>query len=139
MTYNDGSSYSGEWKEGRRHGIGVLKYADGSEHKGQWLYDLRFGLGQFTDNDGKIVRGTWQNDRLNGIAKLVENMIEEDVMYKDDLLIKVNNKLDWKEKIYVAASALSMMTTFRYFFRFSHFYVATEGAMLCAPMLYWSI
>lgn len=36
MTYPDGRSYSGNWKEGGKHGIGVQKYKDGKEKKHLW-------------------------------------------------------------------------------------------------------
>jgi hypothetical protein len=34
-----GAVYSGQWREGQRHGQGVCVYRDGSYHKGEWRED----------------------------------------------------------------------------------------------------
>ena len=33
--YSDGSVYDGEWRDGKRHGIGTMKYED-AIYEGEW-------------------------------------------------------------------------------------------------------
>ena len=35
-TYQDGSIYVGEWKDGKQHGKGTMTLPDGSKHEGIW-------------------------------------------------------------------------------------------------------
>ena len=35
--YPDGATYEGGWKEGRKHGEGVLTEADGTVTEGEWV------------------------------------------------------------------------------------------------------
>ena len=35
-VFTDGSSYSGEWKDGFPNGSGILKYIDGLKDEGEW-------------------------------------------------------------------------------------------------------
>lgn len=37
----EGGDYNGEWKAGKRHGKGVLKWDDGSIYEGLWNADSR--------------------------------------------------------------------------------------------------
>ena len=34
--YSDGASYEGEWKNGKRHGKGLLTLSDGRKYFGKW-------------------------------------------------------------------------------------------------------
>ncbi len=34
MTYKSGRQYTGEWREGKRHGNGILEYANGDVYEG---------------------------------------------------------------------------------------------------------
>ena len=36
VEYADGSTYSGEWVKGMRHGKGVYNWKDGSKYEGEW-------------------------------------------------------------------------------------------------------
>jgi len=38
--YNNGDVYSGEWKDGQRHGIGAFRGHDGTEYRAEWNNDL---------------------------------------------------------------------------------------------------
>ncbi len=35
-TYSDGSTYTGELKDGLRHGQGTITFPDGSKRTGEW-------------------------------------------------------------------------------------------------------
>jgi hypothetical protein len=49
--------YMGEWKNGVKHGKGVMTYTDGSIYKGQWVDGHREGDGTYT-YPAKIVVST---------------------------------------------------------------------------------
>uniref|UniRef100_A0A4X2LE19 MORN repeat-containing protein 4 n=1 Tax=Vombatus ursinus TaxID=29139 RepID=A0A4X2LE19_VOMUR len=52
FTYSSGEEYRGEWKEGRRHGIGQLMFADGGTYLGHFENGLFNGFGVLTFSDG---------------------------------------------------------------------------------------
>ncbi|RYY84830.1 hypothetical protein EON63_08540 [archaeon] len=41
----NGDKYVGDWKDGRRHGLGVYYYNDGDRYEGEWRNDERHGRG----------------------------------------------------------------------------------------------
>jgi len=43
-TRHDGATYRGDWKLGRRHGIGLFTWPDGSSYRGFWEEDERHGM-----------------------------------------------------------------------------------------------
>lgn len=45
MKYNDGSTYDGEWKDGKRNGQGVMKYPSGQQYDGEWKNGKKHGRG----------------------------------------------------------------------------------------------
>jgi hypothetical protein len=93
-VYSDGSKYVGEWKDGKRHGIGVFtkstkhnNLAPGelfviSIYDGEWKDDCRFGEGLFTeeymagDNHHSYLErytGKWNLDKYHGKGKLTDS------------------------------------------------------------------
>lgn len=80
-------SYQGNWKAGRKYGLGVWQRGDtiyrgefrgdslcgqgemilpdGSFYKGSWKNGIREGYGEFTDTLGQIYRGVWTCDSLS--------------------------------------------------------------------------
>uniref|UniRef100_A0A4W5MN50 MORN repeat-containing protein 4 n=1 Tax=Hucho hucho TaxID=62062 RepID=A0A4W5MN50_9TELE len=52
FTYTTGEEYHGEWKEGRRHGMGQLKFSDGTCYVGQFENGLFQGSGVLLFPDG---------------------------------------------------------------------------------------
>jgi hypothetical protein len=40
MTYFNGDSYEGNWKDDKKNGFGIMKKVDGSIHKGNWKDDI---------------------------------------------------------------------------------------------------
>lgn len=49
---DDGSKYSGDLKEGIKHGKGKCIYADGSIYEGEWAQGLFSGKGTLVMADG---------------------------------------------------------------------------------------
>ena len=85
--YDDGTTYSGDWMNGMRHGLGKIvetngymyygwweddmrhgqgeaSYPDGSMYDGDWKYDKKYGFGKITRPDGTSYEGEWINDKL---------------------------------------------------------------------------
>ena len=71
-TYADGSTYSGEWKDGNRHGKGTETYDDddgdgqGFTYSGEWADDERNGQGTETWFNGSTYRGEWKDGLRHG-------------------------------------------------------------------------
>lgn len=63
LTDSDGSSYEGEWKEGKRQGLGVWRSAGGAQtYEGQWEADQKHGLGAVLAKDGVFSHcARWEN------------------------------------------------------------------------------
>lgn len=59
-------SYVGDWKDGKMHGKGTMKYTDGVEYTGDWQDDKRHGNGTITFADGEKYIGEWQNHKKHG-------------------------------------------------------------------------
>lgn len=57
MVYANGTTYVGEFKNGKRNGKGSLVYADGSKYEGGWLDDQEHGAGKL------IQEGIWDKGR----------------------------------------------------------------------------
>lgn len=60
-----GCSYSGNWAEGYYEGTGEFKYADGSRFLGEWVKDKKQGFGVLYAPDGSVQKkGQWVNDEF---------------------------------------------------------------------------
>ncbi|CAI9611477.1 unnamed protein product [Staurois parvus] len=57
FTYSSGEDYHGEWREGRRHGMGQLLFSDGSDYIGQFENGLFNGYGVLSFPDGSRYEG----------------------------------------------------------------------------------
>ena len=63
-TFANGELYSGEFKNGKKHGLGTLTYADGEIYKGRFKNGMYHGEGNLTSHDGKVLEGIWVNDKF---------------------------------------------------------------------------
>ncbi len=68
--YPDGSSYEGEWQNGKRHGHGTWIKPDGTKYAGEWANDLPEGLGLLKHADGAMFHGEWKAGKRNGRGML---------------------------------------------------------------------
>lgn len=66
VLFDDGSSYSGEWKDGRIEGRGVFMWVNGDRFEGEWKNDLQNGQGTFASSDGSVYYGGWKNGLKDG-------------------------------------------------------------------------
>ncbi|XP_065699561.2 MORN repeat-containing protein 4 isoform X1 [Patagioenas fasciata] len=68
FTYSNGEEYRGEWKEGRRHGVGQLTFADGTAYMGHFENGLFHGCGVLTFSDGSRYEGEFVQGKFNGVG-----------------------------------------------------------------------
>jgi hypothetical protein len=68
LTMEDGAIYSGQWKNGKRDGIGYQIWPDGSNYEGEWAEDKANGKGKLKHADGDIYEGMWKNDKAEGFG-----------------------------------------------------------------------
>ena len=59
-------TYTGDIKDGKRHGRGKLIFADDRCYEGDWVNDKKHGKGKFTWPTGEMYEGDWANDDING-------------------------------------------------------------------------
>lgn len=66
------TSYSGEWKLGMRHGVGLSVDAKGNRYAGEWKMNRERGMGVAVFADGSRYAGEWKNGHPHGHGMLVE-------------------------------------------------------------------
>ena len=65
-TYSDGSTYVGDFRDGKRNGQGTYTWPDGPKYVGEWMAAQRNGQGRLTWPDGPKYVGEWKADKRNG-------------------------------------------------------------------------
>lgn len=68
IRYDDGSVYTGQTVNGKRHGKGTLTFADGKIYEGDFVDDKYHGKGKYTWPDGEVYEGDFVDDKFNGIG-----------------------------------------------------------------------
>ena len=66
FSWDDGSSYKGEFKYNEIHGFGVYIWSDGRRYEGQWQKSRMHGNGTFSWSDGRVYKGDYLNDQKHG-------------------------------------------------------------------------
>ena len=61
-----GNNYTGEYRDGIRHGQGVFIYSNGDKYDGEWQNGMRSGRGVFIFKNSDKYVGEWKNDKRNG-------------------------------------------------------------------------
>lgn len=62
--------YKGRWKRGRFNGCGHIKYSNGSSHSGLFCDGIKHGFGTFISSSGFKYSGGWQRGRQVGNASV---------------------------------------------------------------------
>ena len=58
------STYEGEIKKGKAHGIGTITFVDGSKYEGKFKRNKIHGKGKFTDLDNNIFEGKFSRGKF---------------------------------------------------------------------------
>lgn len=77
LQYKNGAQYEGEWKNGLKNGVGKLSYPDGSWYAGKWVANKKHGFGKYFYANGDYYDGYWKDDQKHclGIYKFHEGGI----------------------------------------------------------------
>ena len=54
------STYEGEVKKGKAHGVGIFTFSDGSTYEGKVSKNRIHGMGKYTDSKGKVYEGKFR-------------------------------------------------------------------------------
>ena len=64
----DGFTYTGEWKNGKRDGFGVLSLKDISKYIGEFNDNIVYGFGMLLHSNGDKIIGYWDDFKSNGLG-----------------------------------------------------------------------
>ena len=71
------STYEGEVKNGKAHGVGIFTFSDGSTYEGKVSKNRINGKGKYTDSQGKIYEGKFRYGNLKiKIDKKTRNIVK---------------------------------------------------------------
>jgi len=86
MCQETNGIYEGEWKEGKKHGLGKKVYsADNSYYMGGWDSSRKNGFGIYVWSDGTRYEGNWKDDKYHGYGlKKWQNKDEYDGEWRED-------------------------------------------------------
>jgi hypothetical protein len=59
-------SYDGQWKEGKKHGQGILRIGNGDSYEGQWEDDEMHGQGVYKWGSGDSEEGRYEENKRQG-------------------------------------------------------------------------
>jgi len=104
MTYNDKYEYIGEFnKKGNFHGIGTYTDEFGS-YTGEWKNGVRNGIGKLFDKEGKLIyHGEWENNKKKSLAYRVNKKLSifyqtlKNIMKKVEKKKSVNKPYNWDD------------------------------------------
>ena len=93
--WENGQYYIGQWKNGKKHGKGIIYYKDGTiMYEGDFVNDKKEGNGKFIWKNGKYYIGEWKNNKKNGKGK--DYFSNGNILYEGDY---INGKLDGNGKL----------------------------------------
>ena len=75
----DASTYEGEVKKGKAHGVGIFTFSDGSTYEGKVSNNRIHGKGKYTDAQGKVYEGKF---RYGSFRTKIDNKTREVIKLK---------------------------------------------------------
>ncbi len=70
MYFPEGHRYSGYWKNQYREGQGRFTFASGDEYLGAFLHNNMEGKGVMTYANGNVYKGEWKSNQPHGLGEL---------------------------------------------------------------------
>jgi len=67
---NNGSTYKGQFFQGKKEGLGQEIYENGSFYEGHYENGIRQGQGRFVSFNGDLFQGEFQNNKAHGVGTL---------------------------------------------------------------------
>ena len=92
MVFKDGSSYNGDFKNGKRDGTGTFKWKNGDTYTGEWKDDLMEGEGKFTYKNGDVLEGPFKAGYPNGALEFTDDEDTWDTTWENGKCIKVEEQ-----------------------------------------------
>ena len=89
--HKNGDKYSGNWKNSKKHGQGTYTWKSGNKYVGQWQNSNMHGQGVKTFKNGKIQRGIWKNDKFIG-SKTEKSLSKYQSKAKDTIKLNKTNE-----------------------------------------------
>jgi len=74
----DGTIYTGDFVQGKKHGYGACYYPGGMVYRGRWLKDLPSGNGTMMYPDGRQEQGFWKEGQLIADMEELEERVAQD-------------------------------------------------------------
>ncbi len=65
LTFQNGDTYEGGWKDGKKNGKGTMKFENGVIYDGDWKDDKIHGKGTLTFQNGENYTGDWKGDKMD--------------------------------------------------------------------------
>ncbi|MDX1685931.1 MAG: caspase family protein [Saprospiraceae bacterium] len=66
LYFANGDKYLGEWKDQKRHGQGKMIFATGDIYRGNFVENRFSGYGEITYIEGDVYKGQWEHNLPNG-------------------------------------------------------------------------
>ena len=60
------NKYIGEWKNGKKNGVGTFTYASGGKYIGEWQHNRKHGRGTYRFIDGTAVHAVYEDGNRVG-------------------------------------------------------------------------
>ncbi|CAE8648747.1 unnamed protein product [Polarella glacialis] len=67
--WEGGSTYNGQFTQGKKQGHGIYNWPDGSKYMGQWSSNAINGYGHYMGKDGREFRGAWREAVIHGCGE----------------------------------------------------------------------
>eukprot|EP00038_Savillea_parva_P006528 m.164345 g.164345 ORF g.164345 m.164345 type:complete len:155 (-) comp12408_c0_seq1:634-1098(-) len=98
VKYEDGDEYRGQWNgEGKRHGLGLLKFADGTEYAGDFENGMNHGFGVLTFPDKSSYAGEFKDGVYDGHGVFCKDETKYEGEFKDGK-VDGSGKITFKDK-----------------------------------------
>ena len=90
MNYPNGDQYEGQFKDGERHGFGILTSQNGDKYEGKWEEGAKSGYGrEYIANIQEYYEGQFDRDKRDLQGKIITNKGEiYDTIYNKGQLTK---------------------------------------------------
>ena len=72
----EGDSYTGEFKEGLRHGLGTYTYSDGDVYVGEYIEGEMHGTGSYYFQNGDVYSGDFENGKKPEMGHTISMMAQ---------------------------------------------------------------
>ena len=73
INFHDKTEYSGQWKKNKFHGDGTRRFQNGNVYNGNYVDGKRQGQGKCYFANGDMYVGDWKNDTIHGFGRYYYN------------------------------------------------------------------